>query len=182
MSLLSSASSQRPTGCCGSTVAFLSNATYAFGFDDADCEAPEARHVFRTVAGAYPAAVLIIVPVDNVVTALDAPMKSVGSQNTLGVCLLRRSTGDTVGNLFRVFACFFVNGLSLNGKSLSDMWEIEVAIQFGGNPDFADFDPAVIRGIAKSKIGLFAILEEKADIIKECGLVFFNGEVIMRMS
>jgi hypothetical protein len=94
--------------------------------DDADCEAPEARHVFRTVAGAYPTAVLIIVPVDNVVTALDAPMKPVGSQNTLSVCLLRRSTGDTVSNLFRVFARFFVNGLSLNGKSLSDMWEIEI--------------------------------------------------------
>jgi len=100
----------------------------------------------------------------------------------LGVGLLGRSTGDTVGNLFRVFARFFLNGLSLNGKSLSDMWEIEVAIQLGGNPDFADFDPAMVWRVTNGEIGLFAIIEEKTDIIKECGLVFFDGEVIMRMS
>lgn len=75
----------------------MSDAFYAIGFDDSDGKTPEARHVFRTVAGAYPAAVLIIVPIDDVVAALDAPMKPIGSQNTLGIGLLLGSTGDTVG-------------------------------------------------------------------------------------
>jgi len=55
----------------------LSDTFYTFGFDDADGEAPEAGHIFRTVADAYPASVLIIVPVDDVVTALDAPMETI---------------------------------------------------------------------------------------------------------
>ena len=69
----------------------MSDATYVFGFDDADGKTPKACHVFRAVTFAYPTAVFIIVPVDDVVTALDAPMKPVGTQNTLGVGLLRSS-------------------------------------------------------------------------------------------
>jgi len=89
---------------------FLSNTAYAFGFDDAYGKTPKASHVFRTVTDAYPAAVLIVVPVDDVVAAiLNAPMETVGFQNTLSIGLLRRSAGDTIGNIFRVLACFLVN-------------------------------------------------------------------------
>jgi len=35
----------------------------------------------------------------------------------------------------------------------------------------------MVRGVIKNEIGLFAILEVKADIFKECGLVIFDGEV-----
>jgi hypothetical protein len=50
------------------------NAPYTFGFDDADGKALEVGHVFWTVTSAYPVAVFIIVPVDDVVTAiLNAP-------------------------------------------------------------------------------------------------------------
>ena len=152
----------------------MSDVSYAFGFDDANGETTEARHVFRTVTGAYPAAVFIIVPVDGVVAALNTPMKPVGSQNTLGVGLILSSTGDAIGDIFRVLARFFIYGLAFNGKSLSDMWEIEIIIQLGGNPDFADLDPAMVRGVIKNEIGLFSILEVKVDILKECGLVFLT--------
>ena len=146
----------------------MSDAAHTFGLDDADSKAAEARHVFRTVTGAYPAAVFIVVPVDDIVTAIfNAPMETVGFQNTLGVGLLRRSAGNTIGDIFRVLARFLVNGFSFNGKSLSDMWKIEVVIQLGGNPDFAGFNPAMVRGITKREVGLFAVLEVKADIFKE---------------
>ncbi len=53
----------------------MSDAAYAFGFDDADGKAPESCNVFWTVANAYSAAVFIVVPVDDVVAAiLDAPV------------------------------------------------------------------------------------------------------------
>ena len=42
--------------------------------------------------GSYPAAVLVIVPVDNVMAAVfDAPVAAAGGKNTLGVGLLKRS-------------------------------------------------------------------------------------------
>jgi hypothetical protein len=100
-------------------------------------------------------------------------METVGFQNTLCIGLLRRSAGDTIGNIFRVLARFFIYGLSFNDKSLSYIWKIEVVIQFRGNPDFAGFDPAMVRWVTKNEIGLFAILKVKPDILTECALVFF---------
>jgi len=54
----------------------------------------------------------------------DSIAGTVGAQNTLGVGLLRRSTGDTIGDIFRVLAGFFVYGLSFNDKSLSDVMRL----------------------------------------------------------
>jgi replicative DNA helicase len=72
----------------------LSDAADAFGFDDTDGKSPEAHHVFWPLTGSYPAAVFVVVPVDDVVTAIfDAPMETVGTQKTLCIGLFRCSAG-----------------------------------------------------------------------------------------
>ena len=68
---------------------FLCDATYAFGFDDSNSKAPESGHIFWAVAGAYPTAIFIVVPIDDVVAAiLDTPMGAVNVKNPLCVGLL----------------------------------------------------------------------------------------------
>ena len=108
---------------------FLSDAADTFGFDDTDGKSPEACHVFRPVTGSYPAAVFVVVPVDDVVTAIfDAPMETVGTQNTLCIGLFRCSAGDTICYFLRVLTSFLVYCVSFNSKSLPDMWKIEIVI------------------------------------------------------
>ena len=54
---------------------------------------------------------------------------------------------------------FFICGLPLDEKGLSDVREVQVAVEFGCGPDFADFDPAVIRWVAMDKIGVLAVFK-----------------------
>ena len=42
---------------------------------------------------------------------------------------------------------FFMSGLALDNESLLDVRELEIVVEFGCGPYFADFvNPAVIRG------------------------------------
>jgi hypothetical protein len=135
------------------------------------------------MSGAYTAAVFAIVPVDNVMAAVfDAPVAAVGGKNALRVSLFRGSASDTVSDFTGVFTAFFVCGLPLDDKSLSDVRKSQIAIEFSCGPDFADFDAAVVRGVAKGKIGLRPIFKVKRDVLKETGLVVFDGEVVMSVS
>jgi hypothetical protein len=85
---------------------FLCDAAYAFGFYF-QWRIPEPGHVFRAVAGAYPAAIFIVVPIDDVVAAIfDAPMTAVNVENTLCVGLLRCSTGDAVCRSGESLRCY----------------------------------------------------------------------------
>jgi len=112
------------------------------------------------MSSAYPAAVFVIVPVDNVMAAVfDAPMAAVGGKNALSVRLLRGSAGDAVGDITGVFTAFFICGLPLDEKSLSDVRKVQIAVEFGCGPDFADFDPAVVRRVELDKIGVRAVLK-----------------------
>jgi len=107
------------------------------------------------MASAYAAAVFGIVPIDNVMTAIfDAPVTAVGGKNALSVGLLRSSAGNAIGDFTGVFAGFFICGLALDDKSLSDVRKVQIAVEFGCGPDFADFDAAVIRWVAMEKIGV----------------------------
>ena len=55
---------------------FLRYAAYAFGFDDSNGESAEAGDIFRTVADADPAAIFVVISVEDVVTAiLNGPVK-----------------------------------------------------------------------------------------------------------
>jgi len=109
---------------------------------------------------AYAAAVFVIVPIDNVMaTVFDTPVAPVGSKNALGVGLFRGSAGDAVGGFTRVFSAFFVCGFSLDDKGLSDVGKVEIGVEFGCGPDFADFDPAVIRRVAMDEIRVLAVFK-----------------------
>jgi hypothetical protein len=159
---------------------FLCNAAYAFGFDDPDGKAAEAGDVFRAVAGAYATAVFIEIPVQDVVAAVfDGPVAAIDSKELLCVNLFRGSAGDAVGDVVGDLSGPLFNRFPLDQETLLHVGEVEVGIEFGGGPDFTGFDPTMIRGIISNEIRFLAILEIQFDIFKECGLVAFDGEVIM---
>jgi len=135
------------------------------------------------MASAYTAAVFVIVPIDNVMaTVFDTPVTTVGGKNALSVGLLRGSAGDAVGDFTRVFTAFFICGFPLDDKSLSDVGKVQIAVEFGCGPDFADFDPAVVRGGAIDKIRIPPVFKIQGDVLKKSGLVVFHGEVVMSVS
>ena len=79
---------------------FLRHTVHPFGFDDTDGKTSQAADVFWAMAGSYPTAVLVEVPVDDVMAAiLDAPVAPVRVEYLLGVGLLGRSAGDTIGEI-----------------------------------------------------------------------------------
>ena len=88
--------------------------------------------MFSALASAYPTAIFIVVPIDDLLAAiLDAPMVAGNVENTLCIGLLRCSTGDAVGDLTGAFAVLFLYGLPFDHESLSDVGTVEVAIEFG---------------------------------------------------
>ena len=100
----------------------------------------------------------MIVPIDNVMTAVfDAPVTTVGGKHAFGVGLFRRSAGNAIGDFTGVFTGFFICKLTLDDKSLSDVRKVQIVVEFGGGPDFADFDATVIGWVAKDKIRGLAI-------------------------
>jgi len=132
------------------------------------------------MSGAYAAAVFVIVPVEYVVaTVFDAPVTSVYGKHTLRVCLLRRSAGDAICNFTGVFAGFFIRGLPLDEKSLSDVRKAQIAVELGCGPDFADFYPTVIRRVALEEIGVLPVGKEQCDVFKKPGLIVFHRKVVM---
>jgi len=162
---------------------FLRDVAHSFEFDDANGKAAQSGNVFRAMASAYPAAVFVIVPIDNVMAAVfDAPMAAVGGKNALSVGLFRGSAGDAVGDFTGVFTAFFICRLPLDDKSLSDVREVQIAVEFGCGPDFADFDPAVVRRVVIDKIGVPPVFKVQRDVLKKCGLVVFDGEVVMSVA
>ena len=103
----------------------MGDAAYAFGFDEANGESAQSRDVFWAVTSAYATAVFVIVPIDNVMTAVfDAPVAAVGGKDGLRVGLLRSSAGDAIGDFTGVFTGFFICGLPLDEKSLSDVRKV----------------------------------------------------------
>ena len=132
------------------------------------------------MAGSYPAAVFVIVPINNVVTAVfDAPVAAVGGKHAFRVGLFRGSAGNAIGDFTGVLTGFFISELALDDKSLSDVRKVQIVVEFGGGPDFADFDATVIRRVALDKIGVLAVFKIERDVLKKTGLVVFDGEVVM---
>ena len=124
---------------------FLCDTAHLFGFDNADSEASQAGDVFWAKARADAAAVLIIVPVEDIVAAVfNAPVVAVDFQQFLRIGLFRGPTGNAVGDVTGVVSGFFIDGLALDDKGLLHMRKVQVAVEFGGDPDGTDFDAAVI--------------------------------------
>ena len=102
----------------------------------------------------------MIVPIDNVMTAVfDAPVAAVGGKHAFRVGLFRGSAGNAIGDFTGVFTGFFICKLTLDDKSLSDVRKVQIVVEFGGGPDFADFDATVIGWVAKDKIGILAVVK-----------------------
>lgn len=161
---------------------FLSNAASACGFDERNGETPQPGDVFRAISSANPAAVLVVVPVDDVMaTVFDAPVPSVDGKDALRIGLFGSLTGYAVGDLAGVFACFLVSDFSLNTEYLSDMRKCKIVIQFWSSPDFSDFDSAVISRRAINKVGFLAVIEPEGNVLEKTGLIVFNCEVVMGM-
>ena len=126
---------------------FLGDASHAFGFDDSDGKTAEPCDVFRAVAGTYPAAVFIEIPVQDVMAAVfDDPVATGGGKHTLRVGLLGCPTSYAVGYLTGVVTGLLLRELSLHEKCLSHMGKVQIVIEFSGGPDLSDFNPAMVRG------------------------------------
>jgi hypothetical protein len=139
---------------------FLGDTANALGLDDSDGESPETGDVFWAVAGAYPTAILVVIPVKDIMAAIfDAPVTPVGFKDTLGVGLVWGATGNAVGKFTRLFPGLFFYGLPFDDEGLSDVGEVEVLVEFRAGPDLADFDPAMVRRRTLNEVGFKAVLE-----------------------
>jgi hypothetical protein len=82
------------------------------------------------------AAVFIEAHVTYVVQAIfDAPMAAVERQQARGACFFRCQAGEAIDDLGAELAGDQVRGLALNDEDLSDVGEIQIAVQFGAGPD-----------------------------------------------
>jgi len=60
--------------------------------------------------------------------------------------------------------------------------EVKVVVEFGGCPDFSDFDSAMVRGCTLDEVRFFAIFKSECDIFQKAFLVSFDGEMIVGMT
>ena len=139
---------------------FLWDTAHTFGLNDTNCETTQAGNVFRPIALAYPTAILVKGPINDVVAGVfNAPVAAICCEDTFRIGLFRGPAGNTVRNITRVFTALFVRGLTLDEKGLSDMGKIQITIKFGCGPDASDFNAAMLRWIKENKIRIFALLE-----------------------
>lgn len=161
----------------------MSDAARSFGLDNTYGKTAQPGHVFRAIARADAAAVFIIVPIENVMAAVfDTPVAAVGGKNALRVGLFRGSAGDAVGDFTGALAAFFINRLPLDDKCLSDVRKVQIAVEFGCGPDFADFDAAMVWRVAIGIIRCLPVFKVQGNVFKKSGLVVFYGKVVMRMA
>src|SRR5208282_4901319 len=124
----SCADSRRPSARFGSGGAFLGDAARPAGFDDADGEAAEAGDIFRAVAHADAAAVLVKVPIENVVaTVFDDPVPAVNLEHASGAGLLGSAASEAVGDFQRIFTRLFLGGLRIIKKKIANVRKVEIA-------------------------------------------------------
>ena len=160
----------------------LRHAADAFGLDQTDGKAPESGDVFGAVAGADAAAVFVIVPVEDVVTAtLDAPMAAIHLEYLLWSGLIRWPTGEAIGGFAGTFAGFLVDRLAFDDEGLPDVGEVEIGIEGRGGPDFSDLDPSVIA-VDGDGVGCWSAAEEQGEIQQQGGLIGFDGKVVVGVS
>src|SRR5262249_28644051 len=88
------------------------------GLEDSHCETAKAGDVFGAEAGSDSAAVLIVVPVDDVMHAFNSPMPAVDFKYALGRCLLGRPARDSQSGVEGAFTGFFIEGFAFDEKHL----------------------------------------------------------------
>ena len=148
---------------------------------DAHGKAAQAGDVFRAEAGAYPAAILIVIPVDDVMYAFDAPMPAVDGQDAFGRSILRCAARDPEYGFIGLLAGLFVHRFALDQKDLPYMREVEVAIERGAAPNASRLDAAMIRRRDLDEIRRAALLKQQGDIAFQRRLIALDREKIMRL-
>ena len=74
---------------------------------------------------------------------------------------------------------FFYRCDSFDGKSLADIGEVEIIVEGGGGPDISSFDASVVGRVVHHEVGLFSVLKHQSQILKQRGLIGFDGEVVV---
>ena len=148
----------------------MCDAAGLLGFDDPDGESAHPCDIFRAVACSDSTPVFIVVPIDDVMTAiLDRPMATVNVEDMLWLGLLRRSTGDAVSHFTRALATLFVDELPFDGKRLSNVGKVKVVVELGGGPDFTRFNASMLRWIKNDVVWFLAVLEKNAMSLRTVG-------------
>ena len=149
------------------------------GLENAHRKAAEARDVFRAEAGSDATAILIVVPIDDVMDAFDGPVPAVDGQYPLRRGLVRGATRDPQRDLTRVLAGVLLDGLAFDQKDLPDMGKVEVRIQRRTAPDASRLNASVIGRGDLDEVGGLTRLEQDGKIALQCGVVALDGEVLM---
>jgi hypothetical protein len=97
--------------------------------EDTDGEATQSRDVFGAKAGSNARAILVVVPVDDVMHALDGPVAAIDGQHLLGGSLLGAAARDAQNGLASAFARLLDEGFALDQKDLADVGEVEIGIE-----------------------------------------------------
>lgn len=130
----------------------------------------------------YPAPILVIIPINNIVTAFDAPVAPIDFQNPFWIGLIGCPAGNAIGDILGVLAVFLVREFALDDKRLRDVRKVQIALEFGCGPDFSDLDSPMLTSVVIDVIRLLAVLEVKLDVLENAGLLFLNRKMVMPMS
>lgn len=114
-------------------------------------------------------------------TIFDAPMPPIGLKNPFWIGLLWCSAGNAIGNLLGIFAAFLGYGFPFNGKRLPDVGKVQIAIEFGRDPDLSDFDSPMLAIAVINVIRLHPVFEVKRDVLENAGLILLHGQMVMPM-
>lgn len=91
-------------------------------------------------------------------------------------------TRDSVCNFIGTFAALLICTVPFDYESLPDVREVQIVVKFGGSPYFSDFYSTMVGWSDIDVIGLLSAIEVKFDIFKECGLISFDGKMIMGLA
>jgi len=126
------------------------------------------------------ASVFIVGPITDVMaTVFNGPMASVVLQYLLSRCQGRRFTGDAIGNIGVFLATLFVSGEPFHHKGLPDMREVQIGVELGGHPDFADFETAMVPIDGRERGRLIKVFKIEGCVFQQMFLVAFDGEVVV---
>lgn len=150
-------------------------------FDHTHSKTTQPCDVFWTMPSANARAILVEIPVDNVVaTVLYGPVPAIGGQHLSWLSLFGRLTGDAKGVLDGGDATFFVHHLALDHKNLADMREIKVVVERRAAPDAPCLEASVISRADILMVWCCAVLKQQRDVLFKSLLVAFDAEVVMR--
>ena len=96
--------------------------------------------------------------------------------------LLGGATGEAIGDVQRIFTRLFLDHLPLDEEGLAHVREVEIVVEFGGGPDFAGFQAAVIGRRLFDEMRLAPVLEVELQVCQQSGLIAFDGERVMRLA